>query len=422
MREVSVTEYSHITVPSSELIEADLEYLARLQHAGRIGLAVSPSGDARIQLSSCVGVIQLSRVRLEIVPKIEGPNWPLVLIHMLSRVYGVKDLERLAATPFSTQSELVEGFAEYFLGIVDKLVSEGLCLGYIRVRAHANVLRGRALLRELHRPQFVFGGGIPCEYELLSEERLENRIVKASLDRISQLRLDRRLQTPLRYIMGLFDRVPTDGNITGDSVDNVVFTRLNEHYRHSLALCKLILEHLFIAFSSGGVPFHSFLVDMNELFEKYVVTVLSDNLGVQYRLRPHPHFRIEGDPNNTVQSVTLKPDFIIDKWGASVLVGDVKYKGALVQSPFSTEGLRNQDFYQALAYAVVAHVPALLVYPAHAVGCRIADVFRLTQHTVGVVTVDLSLPPGDIGREVVEFAETLFSTGATPPLSVNSQL
>ncbi|MFC2040735.1 McrC family protein [Chloroflexota bacterium] len=418
MRELSVTEYSHITLPSSDLVEADLEYLSRLRYAGRIGLTVSPDGDARIQLSSCVGVIQLSKVRLEIVPKIEGPLWPLVLIHMLSRVYGVKDLERLSATPFSTQSELIEGFTEYFLGVIDKLISEGLCLGYIRIRAHANALRGRVLLRELYRPQFVFGGGIPCEYELLSEERLENRIIKASLDRVSRLPLDRHLQTPLRYIMGLFNQVPTDGNITGDSVDDVVFTRLNDHYRHSLALCKLILDHLFIAFSSGGVPFHSFLVDMNELFEKYVVMVLSDNLDVQYRLRSHPHFRIEGNPNNTVRSVTLEPDFIIDKWGTSVLVGDVKYKGALIQSPFSTEGFRNPDFYQALAYAVVADVPALLVYPAHAVGSRIADTFRLTRNTVGIVTVDLSLPLGEIGKEVIEFAEVLFSSATT----ANSQL
>jgi len=218
--------------------------------------------------------------------------------------------------------------------------------------------------------------------------------------------------------MDLFSQIPNDGNISGDSVDDVVFTRLNDHYRHSLALCKLILDHLFIAFSSGGVPFYSFLVDMNKLFERYIVKLISDKLDVQYRVRTHPHFRIEGEIGNTIRCVTLEPDFMIEKWGSSVLVGDIKYKGALVQSQFSTEGLRNQDFYQVLAYSAVAGVPALLVYPAHAVGCRISDTFRMNRNTIGVVTADLSLPINEIGQEVIEFAKILFSSVAT----VNSDI
>lgn len=407
MKEVSIAEYNRVQIPQSDVSDEDLQYLAQLQQRHCINCNLSPQGDVDIESTAYVGIVQLSKLRLEIVPKIEGPDWSILLIHMLSRVYGIRHLDKLKATAFSSQSSILENFARYFLEAVNQLVSKGIRLGYTRERACTNAVRGRVLLKELYNPHFLFEGKIRCEFELLSEDRLENRIVRTALDRVSWLHLGHNLQTSMRYIAGLFEGVTINQSIVGNSVDDVVFTRLNEHYRQVLAISRLILDRMFIAFSRGGTPFYSFLIDMNELFERYIVTMLSDHFGTSYRLKPHPHFRIEGEPQNTIGSITLEPDFIVYGLRGPVLVGDAKYKGALVSSQFATQSLRNQDFYQALAYAATTGLTSLLVYPIHALGYQIADVFRLPSSTVAVVTADLSQPPDLIGSDVLKFVKKL---------------
>lgn len=339
----------------------------------------------------------------------------MVVMHMLSRVYGVGSLKRFVPTPYSTQSEVFEGFTQYFVEVVSELISKGLRFGYIRLQGSSKVLRGRLLLKELYQHRYLFGAEFPCEYEVLCEDRLENRIIRAALDYVSRFPLNRSLRIPLRYALGLFDKVPADYDISGSSVDNVIYTRLNEHYRHALSLCRLVLDRIFIAFSSGGTQFYSFLVDMNKLFEEYVIDLLSDNLGSNFSVRTRK-FSIEGDPDNVVKTLTLEPDFIIEKPGGPVLAGEVKYKVALVETQYSSEQLRNQDFYQALAYSVVTRVPAMLIYPAHAIGHRLADIFKLPQSTVAVATLDLSVPVAELGTDISGFAESLLEEQKAPLL------
>src|SRR4029077_13121870 len=149
-------------------------------------------------------------------------------------------------------------------------------------------------------------------------------------------------------------------------IPTVTYTRLNDHYRPATELARLILASIAFEVYRGGVQASAFIVDMNQVFERFVVTAVRDALklsprafrrGVSSRL-----FLAEGS------RIELKPDLSWWQGDSCVFVGDAKYK-------IPASDIPNADVYQALAYAVGADLPgAILVYP---VGERDPGTYRI---------------------------------------------
>ena len=58
------------------------------------------------------------------------------------------------------------------------------------------------------------------------------------------------------------------------------YTRLNEHYRPAVELARLVLRSDSYELRHGAVRGTSFLVDMNRVFEDFVVVAIREALGV----------------------------------------------------------------------------------------------------------------------------------------------
>ena len=110
--------------------------------------------------------------------------------------------------------------------------------------------------------------------------------------------------------------------------------------------------------AAGEVRAASFLIDMNKVFEDFLVVAVREALGVTADAFPQGaqgrklHLDREG-------CLRLEPDISWCENGRCTFVGDAKYK------PASGGDARSADLYQVLAYAVAARLPsALLVYAA----------------------------------------------------------
>ncbi|MHB0960427.1 MAG: 5-methylcytosine restriction system specificity protein McrC [Pirellulaceae bacterium] len=135
-------------------------------------------------------------------------------------------------------------------------------------------------------------------------------------------------------------------------------TRLNERYWGALELAKLILQASSIELRHGQHQASSFLVDMNQVFEDFVVIALRESLGLNERQFPQ-NARGRRICLDVASRVVLEPD--LSWWQANrcCFVGDVKYKR--VNAP----GIKHPDLYQLLAYTVATDLPnGLLVYAA----------------------------------------------------------
>ncbi len=143
-----------------------------------------------------------------------------------------------------------------------------------------------------------------------------------------------------------------------NDIPDIPITPLNAHYRPALALARLILKSGAVELAAGKVESASFLIDMNQVFEDFVVVGLREALGLTEYTFPQ-EARGRELWLAAGQNVRLKPD--ISWWQDSrcIFVGDAKYKRT------TAHGAQNHDIYQALAYAVAAGLTSALLIYAH---------------------------------------------------------
>ena len=172
---------------------------------------------------------------------------------------------------------------------------------------------------------------------------------------------------------------------------------LNAHYQPALDLARLILRSTTFELAEGEVRAASFLIDMNRVFEDFVVVALREALRLTDYAFPQGGQR-HALPLDTDGLVHLKPDISWWESRRCMFVGDVKYKRTGVQ------GAPNADIYQVLAYAVGAGLPsALLIYAA---GEREEYVYDISAagKQVEVAVLDLGGEPDELLARVKTLA------------------
>src|SRR5450756_402125 len=165
-------------------------------------------------------------------------------------------------------------------------------------------------------------------------------------------------------------------------VPSMRYTRLTERLRPAVELARLILAGASFDLGPGVVGAGAFLIDMNKVFEDFVLTSLRD------ALRVGPETLVQGARGRVLhldlaRRVPLKPDISYWRDGRCSFVGDVKYKR------IEFEGYKNADLYQPLAYCIATDLPVgLLIYAAGEGEPFRHEVVNLGR-TLEVVTIDL---------------------------------
>jgi 5-methylcytosine-specific restriction enzyme subunit McrC len=294
---------------------------------------------------------------------------------------------------FSESESLVEAIAPGFVYQIRKAFARGLLQGYRSQEDSLLLVRGRIRFEDQLRLRP--GRLLPIEvrYDDFTEDIEENRLIKAALHTLRQIRLRSR---PARESLRAFDATLSNVSLMeyGRAVSGPVFTRLNEHYRSAVELARLILRTASFELGPGGVTTSAFLVDMNQVFEDFVYVALSERLGLSSQtFRQGALFWFD-----TRAAIAVRPD--LSWWSRSkcVFVGDLKYKK--IQT-----GIPNADLYQAFAYATAAELDeSLLVYAE--------GEDREREHTVvnagkrlSIATLRLTGSPAEILVEIDELAE-----------------
>lgn len=176
----------------------------------------------------------------------------------------------------------------------------------------------------------------------------------------------------------------------------IVWTRLNEHYRHTVSLSQLVLRHcafeLPVDETGRRVHASSFLVDMNRVFEDFVRTAVRERLGLSEKAFPrggtHPRLTLD-DRGAETGRIKLEPDLSWWEGPDCVFVRDVKYKrtGRHGESP---------DLYQLLAYTVAADLPTGLLVYAAGEDAPTKHVVRHLNRTLEVMALDLAGTPDQL--------------------------
>ena len=343
--------------------------------------------------SSWVGAINLGTLAIEIRPKLPISR----VLFLLSYAVDPRRWEE-TGFDFGEEQSLLEAIVPGFAAQVRRALHRGTLRGYRSEEAALPTVRGRLRFDDQIRDHFGLLPPAEVRYDEFTDDIEENRLIKAALDRLGRMVIRseaaRRLLRTFDVLLGMVALV----QYNPQQLPDIVYTRLNEHYRPAVELAKLVLRNTSFELRHGRVRASAFLVDMNRVFEDFVVTALRDALRLPESTFP------QGGKGKRLRldqagSVRLRPD--LSWWDGSIctFVGDVKYKQT------DAEDVEHPDLYQLLAYTIGTDLPGgMLVYAAgeaEPVTHRVVHLGKVLQ----VEALDLQGSPDDILRQVGEVAE-----------------
>ena len=343
----------HQPSPPVHLTTEQLDALRQVTRS----IDVSPTSTRdtwNLRPGSKVGVIRLPDLTVEIRPKLPIHRVMFLVSYSLGRLKLPGDV-----VDFSHSPDLVEAMIQMFHEAVRQATGRGLLQDYRTYEDTLNVVRGRIRIEEQLRRRFGIPVPIEVRYDEFTSDIPANRILKAAVRRLALLphrsRDTRRLLSVMRAVLANVSDVEYRSN----DIPDIPITPLNTHYRPALALARLILKSGAVELAAGKVESASFLIDMNKVFEDFVVTGLREELQLTPYTFPQGAqghgFWLDPSPND--RRVRLEPDLSWWQDNRCIFVGDAKYKRT------TAHGAQNHDIYQALAYAVAAGLPsALLIY------------------------------------------------------------
>ena len=312
MPEVVLTEYQ--TLEGVALRQSECDGLRRAVTSLRVQPTLGRSGCYDLTPSATVGALEVGSLSVIIRPKIPIDRLMFLVSYSL-------DPKAWADTPFEhgEAKSIVDAVVPAFVFHVRRAVKRGLLQQYRLEEDALQTIRGRLDVGRHVSRRFGLAPPIEVSFDEFTEDHLLNRLIKAALLALecSVVRSGyaRRL---LHAVLPLFERVqsiPVDVR----RLPAVHYTRLNRHYRPAVEFARLILRGCAFEHQHGTAPSRAFLLDMNEVFESFVVVALREELKVSADVLAQGR----GLPLDVDQRVTLRPDLSWWERGRPVFVGDV---------------------------------------------------------------------------------------------------
>lgn len=313
-----------------------------------------------LKAKNYVGIIQTTNGRvIEILPKI---NLAPTKEKRASRIQREKEifLRMLRAWrdgPFrnagnaSVQSlknfRLLEVFISMFLLDLEKLARRGLARGYHGVEDNAHVLKGRLLIKDQLRRNFVHPERFYVRYQAFSTNRPVNRLLKSTLLLLRRLSGSTTNQSLIRHALYQFEEVPQSVNVIAD-LTRAKVDRTMPLYVRLFPWAKMFLERSMLTTFQGGNVAIALMFPMERIFEDYVVYRIQREMdGWSVDAPDRSHYLIERNSSGK-QEFRMEPDIVARKNNKAPRVMDAKWK-RLTESD-RHGGISQSDLYQLFAY------------------------------------------------------------------------
>jgi len=279
-----------------------------------------------------VGAIQVGALTIEILPKADrdAPSqdndkrqWRDVLLYMVQLCPHVRLREWPRAELFTENADLLSLYIARFLGEAARVLREGLVRSYRTVEENRTSFQGRLLVAENVRRNFAHAELVYMATHELNADRLENQILLRALQTLTELRIHESLAQRTRQLLVEFPPVRLR-DFDASDFERTTLGRHTDRYAEALALARLIILHHSPALRAGEEATLAFLVDMNRLFQEFVLAVL--------RCTAPRGVTIEGGqtqsfwPEGAHSPKQLLPDIVVRGSDGTMLIIDTKWK------------------------------------------------------------------------------------------------
>ena len=321
----------------------------------------------RLIAQNFVGIINLGRDQVEILPKIEGDTSQVRhnLAGMISAVMNLELFDSDSSKTNKSNDSILEIFIQLFCGKLWHAVRRGMVRRYESRSDNLTVLRGRLSVVSQTRHNLARPDRLACVFDEFTENNPLNQALKAALRVLAKVAQNQANQRQLAELVFCFQDVD-DVQPAKIRWDLAATNRLSEKYKPLLALARLFIERKSPDVVTGSGEGFALLFDMNVLFESYIGVIARRVLGAQgltVSLQGPKRYLAHYENGNLV--FELKPDVVVTNVGEMAFVIDTKWKR--LREETYREGIATSDIYQMYAYAKRYAAPeVLLLYPHHA--------------------------------------------------------
>jgi 5-methylcytosine-specific restriction enzyme subunit McrC len=357
------------------------------------------SAGTRIRSREWVGFVRLPSIDLSVRPKLAGDN--LGLVDMIAFASG---LDALAST-LSTRSinaagaNLLDLIGRLFVDSCEGLLRRGLRSDYVQHEDVLPFIRGRLLADRQVLRRFGRIDQLESRYDEHESDVPDNQLLAVALNHVARRATHEQVRRDAGIVRDRYLEYCDPSGLDLRSVRlDTVYDRLNSHYRPVHELAWLVLDGLGIedVYASGKTESFGFLIDMNLLFERFVVRLLEaildpDTCSIRYQMASRSIIREAGTGRGYA---SLRPDVIVtNRVDGRRLPIDAKYK-TYDDRRVSVDDIA-QTFLYAYAFGQRGSRDALLIHPASAAESGVVDLVvrpieePLEAATIGVLSVHI---------------------------------
>ena len=196
------------------------------------------------------------------------------------------------------------------------------------------VLKGKwNLTEQLRRPErkHLF----PVTFDEFTADNQLNRVLRYVVERLYQLTRNFHNRQMLHELQQWMEEVALLPKVNVEDLRLIPITRLNQRFEPLLNLARLFLENESLQLSSGNFHTFAFALDMNKLFEEFVISFIDRHrheiLPTELQdceLLPQSSgaVRYLAKTSNQQPVFQLKPDLVMCQKGSFPVIMDTKYK------------------------------------------------------------------------------------------------
>ena len=230
------------------------------------------AGGTDVRVNGHIGVVSFSdgtgiSVLPNIKPELSEDMADKVFMNMLYAVYGL-------STMGGTVENLFEFFVHCFIDAVNRLINRGLRSKYHLVSGNEKSFKGRIVFNEHIRQNFIHKERIFVEYEYYSQNRPENRVIKATLEALSRKTTDNHNAKRLKDLIGHMEEIPSSVDVDKDLAMTVMDRNMVD-YITPMFWCNIFLKGMGLAGASRDNLPYSLLIETDSLFKAYVAKMAS---------------------------------------------------------------------------------------------------------------------------------------------------
>lgn len=172
-----------------------------------------------------------------------------------------------------------QNLTQLFLEEAHHLVVRGIDGSFIKITENSNILRGRILTEKIS-PINLLQDLLPIEYEIHTLNTTVNKIIKLALNKVLPILSNKHQNTLHALVNSHFDEI----DVLTSELPNLIldytshFHSDNKNHRKVLGLAIKILNDLKLNMKNNQILGTSYLVNSNNLFEKYALKALEKGL------------------------------------------------------------------------------------------------------------------------------------------------